>query len=110
MEGSDGTADTTTLVQIEETKCAIRKLPFVTVLAPVRAVGDKGRGWQASLSCSRCKEYGSCPEKQEPDVSAVKGILSSYSFFFFDTPSTVEVLVQDMFTSVWTWSWMCVVW
>ena len=44
MEGSDGTADTTTLVQIEEAKCAIRKLPFVTVLAPVRAVADKGRG------------------------------------------------------------------
>ncbi len=35
MEGSDGTCecndDTTTLVQIEEAKCAIRKLPFVTV-------------------------------------------------------------------------------
>ena len=45
MEGSDGTADTTTLVQIEESKCVIRKLPFVTVLAPVRAVADKGRGW-----------------------------------------------------------------
>ena len=42
MEGSDGTADTTTLVQIEEAKCAIRKLPFVTVLAPIRTVGDKG--------------------------------------------------------------------
>ena len=54
MEGSDGTCegtdDTTTLVQIEEAKCAICKLPFVTVLAPVRAVGDKGRGWQASLA------------------------------------------------------------
>ncbi len=41
MEGSDGTCEntdnTTTLVQIEEAKCAIRKLPFVTVLAPVRA-------------------------------------------------------------------------
>jgi hypothetical protein len=64
MEGSDGTcegpADTTVLVQIEEAKCAIRKLPFVTVLARVRAVGDKGPGWQVSLSCSRCQEYGSC--------------------------------------------------
>ena len=68
MEGSDGTADTTTLVQIEEAKCAIRKLPFVTVLAPVRAVADKGRGWQVSLSCSRCQEYGSCHKKQEPAV------------------------------------------
>ncbi len=36
---------------------AIRKLPFVTVLAPVRAVGDKGRGWQASLSCYGCQEF-----------------------------------------------------
>ena len=48
MEGSDGTcegtADTTMLVQIEEVKCVIRKLSFVTVLTPVRAVGDKGRG------------------------------------------------------------------
>jgi hypothetical protein len=60
MEGSDGTCecndDTTTLVQIEEAKCAIRKLLFVTVLAPVRAVGDKGPGWQVSLSCSKCQE------------------------------------------------------
>ena len=44
MEGSDGTCegseDTTTLVRIEELKCDIRKLPYVTVLAPVRAVGD----------------------------------------------------------------------
>ena len=44
MEGSDGTADTTTLVQIEEAKCAIRKLPFVTILAPVRAVLTRGEG------------------------------------------------------------------
>ena len=47
MEGSDGTCevttDTTMLIQIEETICTIRKLPFVTVLAPVRAVGDRGR-------------------------------------------------------------------
>jgi hypothetical protein len=60
--------DTTTLVQIEEAKFVIRKLPFVTVLAPVRAVGDKGPGWQVSLSCSRCQEYGSCPKKQETSV------------------------------------------
>ena len=72
LEGSDGkcesTDDTTTLVIIEEAKCAIRKLPFVTVLAPVRAVGDKGPGWQVSLSCSRCQEYGRCPKKHEPAV------------------------------------------
>ncbi len=72
MEGSvgtcEGTDDTTTLVQIEEAKYAIRKLPFVTVLTPVRAVGDKGPGWQVSLSCSRCQEYGSCPKKQESAV------------------------------------------
>ncbi len=35
---------------------------------PVRAVADKGRGWQVSLSCSRCQEYGSCHKKQEPAV------------------------------------------
>jgi hypothetical protein len=58
----------TTLVQIEEAKCAIRKLPFVTVLAPVRAVDDKGRGWQVSLSCSRCQEYDSCHKKEESAV------------------------------------------
>ncbi len=68
MEGSDGkcedTDDTTTIVQIEEAKYAIRKLLFVTVLTPVRAVSDRGPGCQVSLSCSRCQEYGSCPKKQ----------------------------------------------
>ncbi len=43
MEVMD-TEDTTTFVQIEEAKCTIRKLPFVTVLTPVRALCDKGRG------------------------------------------------------------------
>ncbi len=61
-------ADTTMIVQNEEAKCAIRKLPFVTVLTPVRTVGDKGRGWQVSLSFYRCQEYDSCPKKQEPAV------------------------------------------
>jgi hypothetical protein len=65
MQESDGSVDN---VQIEEAKCAIRKLPFVTVLAPVRAVGDKGRGWQVSLSFSRWQEYSSCHKKQEPGV------------------------------------------
>ena len=42
-EGSKGTMqpgneDTSILVQIEEVKCTIRKLSFVTVLSPVRAV------------------------------------------------------------------------
>jgi hypothetical protein len=55
------------LYEFEELKCAIRKLPYVT-LAPVRAVGDKGPGWQVSLSCSRCQEYGSCRKQQEPAV------------------------------------------
>jgi hypothetical protein len=32
------TEDTFILVQIEEVKCTIRKLSFVTVLSPVRAV------------------------------------------------------------------------
>jgi hypothetical protein len=72
MEGSDGTCegtdDTTTLVQIEEAKYAICKLPFVTALTPVRAVGDKGPGWQVSLSCSSCQEYSNCPKNQDPAV------------------------------------------
>ena len=76
-EGSDGTcedtADITMFVQIEEAKCDIHKLPFMTVLAPVRAVADKGRGWQVSLSCSRCQEYGSCHTKQEPAVRLSSG-------------------------------------
>ena len=48
MEGSDRTCedteDTTTLVRIEELKCATRKLMYVTVLAPVRAVNGMGPG------------------------------------------------------------------
>jgi hypothetical protein len=71
MEGSDGTCegseDTTTFVRIEELKCAIHKLSYVTVLTPVR-VGDKGPGCQVSLSCSRCQEYDSCQKQQEPAV------------------------------------------
>ena len=38
-------------VQIEEVKFAIRKLSFVTVLSPVRAVGDKGKTWRVVLTC-----------------------------------------------------------
>ena len=55
-------------VQIEEEEYAIHKLTFVTVLAPIRAVGDKGRGCQDSLSCYGCQEYDTCPKKQDPAV------------------------------------------
>jgi hypothetical protein len=72
MEGSDRTCediqDTTMLAQIEEAKCAIQKLSYVTKLSHVRAVNGMGPGWQASLSCYGCQEYGSCPKKQEPAV------------------------------------------
>ena len=48
MEGSDRTCedteDTTTFVQIEELKCAIRKLLYVTKLSPVHTVNDMGSG------------------------------------------------------------------
>ncbi len=71
MEGSDRTCaeteDNTVLVQIEEAKCAIRKLSYVTKLSPVRAVNGMGPGCQVSLSCYGCQEYGS-PQKQEPAV------------------------------------------
>ena len=72
MEGSDRTCedneDTTTVVQIEEAKCAILKMSYVAKLSPVRAVNGMGTGCQASLSCSRCQENGICPKKQEPAV------------------------------------------
>ena len=38
----------------------------------VRAVGDKGPGWQVSLSCSRCQEYGSCEKPQEAPIHLSK--------------------------------------
>jgi hypothetical protein len=72
MEGSDRTCedteDTTTSVQIEDLKCAIPKLLYVTKLSHVRAVNGMGSGWQVSLSFSRCQEYGSCPKKEETAV------------------------------------------
>jgi hypothetical protein len=52
----------------EELKCAIEKLPFVTVLSPVRAVKGKGPGYGVTLRCPSCEEYGSCGKKQEPPV------------------------------------------
>ena len=74
-EGSDGTcedtADTTMFVQIEEAKYAIHKLPFMTVLAPVRSVCDKGRARVADFAfvpwLSRAHTLG-LPKKQEPAV------------------------------------------
>jgi hypothetical protein len=63
-----GTEDTSKLVQIEELKCAIENLPFVTVLSPVRAVKDKGRGYGVTLRCPSSEEYGICGKKQEPPV------------------------------------------
>ncbi len=56
------------LVQIEEVKRAIRALPFVTKLSPVRAHNGHGAGWGVSLRCFACEEYGSCGKKQEPPV------------------------------------------
>jgi hypothetical protein len=56
------------LYKLRRRNALFAKLPFVTVLTPVRAAGDKGPGWQVSPSCSRCQEYGSCPKKQEPAV------------------------------------------
>jgi hypothetical protein len=44
---SDGNReDTTMLVQIEVVKRAIRALPFVTKLSPVRAHNGHGAGWR----------------------------------------------------------------
>ena len=40
-----GTEDTSMFEQIEEVKCAIRKLSFVTILSPVRVVKGKGQGY-----------------------------------------------------------------
>ena len=66
---SDGTrGDTTTSVQIEELKRAIRALPFVTKLSPVRAHNGHGDGWGVSLRCSAREEYDSCGKKQESPV------------------------------------------
>ena len=72
MDGSDGTRkdteDTTTLVQIEEVKRAIRALLFVTKLSPVGGRNSHGDGYRVTLRCSSCEEYGNCGKKQEPPV------------------------------------------
>jgi hypothetical protein len=56
------------LVQIEEVMRAIRALQFVTKLSPVGARNSHGHGYQVSLRCSSCEEYGSCGKKQEPPI------------------------------------------
>jgi hypothetical protein len=72
MDGSDGTRkdteDTTTLVQIEEVKCAIRAMLFVTKLSPVGGRNSHGDGCRVTLRCPSCEEYGICGKKQEPPV------------------------------------------
>ena len=62
------------LVQIEEEKCAIRKVWFVTVLASVRPpyvqsmTRVKGMGFSVSLSCFRCREHDRCGKNEDPPV------------------------------------------
>ena len=59
------TEDTSMFEQIEEVKCAIEKLPFVTVLSPVRAVKGKGRGYGVTLRClqqAKSRAEGATPE------------------------------------------------
>ena len=71
MDGRDETrkdTEDTSLVQMEEVERAIRALPFVTKLSPVGARNSHGHGYQVSLRCSSCEEYGSCGKKQEPPV------------------------------------------
>ncbi len=50
-----------------------------------------------------------------PDVSVVKGILSSYSFLFLGTPGPllyekVHLLVLYMFTGAREWACLCTTW
>jgi hypothetical protein len=57
------TEDTSMFEQIEEVKCCIRKLWFVTILSPVRAVKGKGHGYGACLTSYRCKQHDNCGKK-----------------------------------------------
>jgi hypothetical protein len=71
MDGSDETrkdTEDTTLVQSEELERAIRELPFVTELSSVGSRNSHGHGYQVSLRCPSCEEYGRCGKKQEPPV------------------------------------------
>ena len=54
------------LVQIEEVKRAIRALPFVTKLSPVRAHNGHGVGWGDSLTWYSYTDY--CGKRQESPV------------------------------------------
>jgi hypothetical protein len=65
---AEGTQNTTVLVQMEEEERAIRAMPFVTTLSPVRAVKGKSEGWRVTLTCFACREYNSCGKKQETSV------------------------------------------
>jgi hypothetical protein len=60
--------DTSMFVQVEEMKCTIRKLSFVTVLSPVRTVEDKGRGYGSCLTYYCCREHDNCRKKEESPV------------------------------------------
>jgi hypothetical protein len=60
--------DNTESVQVEEIKCDITTLPFVTKLSPVRSHKRYGAGWGVSLTDSVCGEYDSCGKKQESPV------------------------------------------
>ena len=68
MSDGETSGDTTTFAQMEEIKRAIRALPFVTKLSPVRVHNGHGAGWGGSLRCFACEEYDSCGKKQEPPV------------------------------------------
>ena len=62
MDGIDGTRedteDTTILsVQIEEVKCPIRTLSFVTKLSPVDTHNDKSTGRGFCFTCYSCPDY-----------------------------------------------------
>ena len=47
---------------------AIRALPFVTKLSPVREHNGHCDGWGVSLRYSACEEYDICDKKQESPV------------------------------------------
>jgi hypothetical protein len=73
MDGSDetrkDTEDTTTLVQIEEVKCDIRTLLFVSKLSPVSGRNSHGDGYRVTLRFSFSEGYLLC-------VSALSLIVS----------------------------------
>jgi hypothetical protein len=70
MDGRDGTReytqDTTRVVEIEELKCGIRVLLFVTKLSRAYAYKDKADWWGATLKCASCPCC--CGKRQEAPV------------------------------------------